>query len=143
MGSPVDYLSRHRMGRRLNQNTIFITSTIRRGSETSSTEEAANCAKLGSVTLLDARFPNQGWLNELWKSARSCQRTRSLIGNSLYTEISQTFRILLLTSGNMVGKVRSVNGAWACVGKIDVLNQTSYEGSNWLRPAFWAAASLA
>src|SRR5947209_15570563 len=88
------------------QNTIFITNTISLGSEVSSIDDTLTWPKLAFVTLLDARFPNHGWLNALWKSARTCQRTLSLIGNSLYTEISQTFKILLRTSGKTVGKFR-------------------------------------
>jgi hypothetical protein len=42
------------------QKTIFITSTISLGSEVSSIDDTDKCPNCGSVTLLDARFPNQG-----------------------------------------------------------------------------------
>src|SRR5437588_2321160 len=64
-----------------NQNTIFITNTISLDSDVSSMEDTANFPNCESVTLLEARFPNQGWLNVLWKSALICHLTFSLIGN--------------------------------------------------------------
>ena len=65
------------------QNTIFMTNTINLGSEVSSMDDTLTCPNCELVTLLDARFPNHGWLNALWKSVRTCHRTLSLIGNSL------------------------------------------------------------
>src|ERR1044072_306327 len=55
--------------------------------------------------------------------------------------MSATFSGLLRTSGNRVGKFTSVNGAGAVFGNSDVSNQTSYDGSNCVRPGFCASAS--
>jgi hypothetical protein len=65
------------------QNTIFMTNTINLGSEVSSMDDTLTCPNCELVTLFDARFPNHGWLNALWKSVRTCHRTLYLIGNSL------------------------------------------------------------
>ena len=42
-------------------------------------DDTLSCPKFALVTLLEARFPNQGWLKALWKSVRNCKRTLSLM----------------------------------------------------------------